>query len=85
MRDGLYEGDYNEPDFKITGIYTRESFLLFADKLNIQRKLTEKIIDELTTKETAVKEFIQQSFLSDEGKSTYFKHFTDRQKRLCRN
>ena len=52
--------------------------MLFADKLNIHRILSENIMDELITKEIAVKEFIQQSFLSDEGKINYLKHFTDR-------
>lgn len=84
MRDGLFEGDYEEPDFKITGIIIRESFLLFADKLNINRLLSENIVHVLTTKETAFKEFIQRSFLSNEGKIRYFKHFRDRQKRLSR-
>lgn len=85
MRDGLFEGDYNEPDYQITGMHTRESFLSFADKINISRKISGNIIDDLTGKQTAVQTFIDQSFLSAEGKALYLRFYTDRQLRLCKN
>ena len=82
MRDGLYEGDFNEPEFQTTGMYTRASFTSFANKMEIPLKLAENILDEMTSKENAVKEIIGRSFLSDTAKTAYFKIFTDRQKRL---
>lgn len=82
MRDGLFEGDYKEPVFERYGIYTRESFLSFAGKINIPAKLAENVLDEMTAKEDAVREMVNHSFLSKESKSAYYHIFEDRQKRL---
>ncbi|HEY5462054.1 MAG TPA: HipA domain-containing protein [Hanamia sp.] len=82
MRDGLFEGDYKEPVFEKYGIYTRQSFLSFATRIDIPVKLAENILDEMTGKEDAVKEMVSRSFLSDDSKVTYYRIFDDRQKRL---
>jgi len=85
MRDGLFEGDYKEPVFTKYGIYTRQSFLSFAARMDIPIKLAENILDEMIGKEDAVKEMVSRSFLSDDSKATYYSIFEDRQKRLVRN
>ncbi len=82
MHEGLYEGDYNEPAYQQKGIYSRESFISFALKMDIPVKLAESILREMTEKEVAVFDMLDRSFLSDEGKVAYRKSFTERQRRL---
>lgn len=82
MRDGLFNGDHEEPAFMKTCMYTRPAFISFAGKMDIPLKLAENIIDELTGKEDAVRDLLSRSFLSDEAKIAYLKFFTARQIRL---
>lgn len=82
MHDGLYEGDHNEPAYQEKGIYSRESFISFALKMDIPVKLAESILSEMTEKEAAVFDMLDRSFLSDAGKAAYRKSFTERQRRL---
>jgi len=82
MKGGLFEGDYKEPAFEKYGIYTRESFISFADKMEIPIKLAENILDEMSGKEMPVKEMVNRSFLSTAGKVAYYRIFEERQKRL---
>jgi serine/threonine-protein kinase HipA len=82
MHDGLYNGDYNEPAYQERGIYTRDSFISFAGKMDIPVKLAETILNEMTGKETVIFEMLDRSFLSSEGKVAYRKCFTERQRRL---
>jgi serine/threonine-protein kinase HipA len=82
MHGGLYEGDYNEPAYQERGIYTRESFISFALKMEMPVKLAETILNDMTVKETAVFGMLDRSFLSEEGKAAYRKSFIQRQGRL---
>lgn len=82
MHDGLFEGDYNEPAYQQKGIYTRDSFISFALKMDIPLKLAESILNEMTVKQAAVFDMLDRSFLSDEGKAAYRKSFIERQRRL---
>lgn len=85
MRDGLFEGDYKEPDFEKHGIYTRESFISLAAKMDIPIKFAENILDEMTGKEDMVRKMVNRSFLSSDSKVTYYHIFKERQKRLNKN
>lgn len=82
MRDGLYEGDYKEPAYEKAGMYTRDSFISFASKMDIPVKLAESILNEITGKEQAVFEMLSRSFLSKAGISAYRESFSERQQRL---
>ena len=85
MRDGLFKGDYKEAAFEKYGIYTRESFISFAAKMEIPIELAKNILDEMSSKEMTVKEMVNRSFLSNAGKVAYYRIFEERQKRLCKD
>ena len=82
MHGGLFEGDYKEPAYQQTGLYTRESFISFALKMDIPLKLAELILNEMTGKQAAVSDMLDRSFLSEAGKAAYRKSFAERQQRL---
>lgn len=82
LRDGLYEGDIDEPSFQKSGIYTRQSFLVFAERIGVQSAIAGKIIDESLKAASSAVEWIDRSFLSMEAKSRYREIALERQGRF---
>lgn len=82
LRDGLYTGDIDELPYRDAGIYTRLSFLLFAEKTGIQVSLAEKIIEESTKFIAPATEMIERSFLTEETKKKYIDIITERSRRF---
>ena len=71
LRDGLYDGDYNEKTFYDTGMYSGASFVIFAEKVGIAPALAVQIIDEVVLATPKAIELIRRSFLSVEAKHKY--------------
>lgn len=71
LQDGLYDDDYDEPAYYQFGIYTRASFLAFAEKAGIPERLAGPVVDELRKKIPQAIDLLHRSFLSDEARNTY--------------
>lgn len=82
LQSGLYEGDINEPSFDKYGVYTRQSFLVFAEKTGVQLPIAEKIIDESIQSVLPAMELVDRSFLRKEAKQKYKDIVTERLRRF---
>lgn len=82
LHNGLFEGDMDEPSYRNYGIYTRQSFMAFAEKIGVQAAIAEKAIDELMKSAVPVMEMIDRSFLSKEAKEKYKGIVGERNKRF---
>lgn len=82
LHDGLYPGDHNEASYKNFGTYTKNSFIVFAEKAGIDTRLANDIIDELMKGVLRATELIERSFLSKEAKEKYIQIIGDRHRSL---
>ena len=82
LHDGLYKGDMDERPFQNYGIYTRESFILFAEKAGIQTSLADQVTDQSMKSALKAMEMIDRSFLSKEAKKKYKDIVGDRHRRF---
>jgi serine/threonine-protein kinase HipA len=82
LEDGLYDKDYEEPSFQVYGIYTRHSFLVFADKIGINTAMAGKIIEDSLDSFPKAMDLLETSFLSREGKEKYAEIITGRKSRF---
>ncbi len=71
LHNGLYEGDMDEPSYRNDGIYTRQSFMVFAEKIGVRPAIVEKIIDESMKAVLPATALIDRSFLKNETKERY--------------
>src|SRR5690606_177173 len=71
LHNGLYDGDMDEPSYRNYGIYTGQSFMVFAEKIGVQAAIAEKVIDESMKAVLPAMELIDRSFLSKEAKDKY--------------
>lgn len=78
LRDGLYDGDYNEATYYDVGMYTGQSFLVFAEKAGISLLLAKQVIDKIVSYTPGAIELVQRSFLSEEAKRKYIGILTQR-------
>jgi serine/threonine-protein kinase HipA len=82
LNNGLYEGDMDEPSYRNYGMYTRQSFMAFAEKIGVQAAISEKIIDASLNAVLPATELIDRSFLSKEAKEKYKDIVGDRYRRF---
>ena len=82
LHNGLYEGDTKEASYQNFGTYTKQSFLVFAEKAEIDVQFANAIIDDLIKGVLSAIEMIERSFLSDTGKQRYIDVLGDRLRRL---
>lgn len=82
LHDGLYKGDTDEAPYRNFGIYTRQSFILFAEKAGIQTSFADQILDESMQSILKAMEMIGRSFLSKEAKDRYIEILGDRYRRF---
>lgn len=82
LHDGLYEGDMDEPSYSTYGIYTRQSFMLFAEKIGVQAAIAQNVIDESLKTFLPAMELIDRSFLSKASKEKYKDIIRDRYRRF---
>ena len=82
LSDGLYEGDMSEPSYQNYGIYTRQSFIVFAEKAGIPIALANKVIDEVLNSAVKAMDMLDRSFLSKEAISLYKDIIGERHKRF---
>ncbi len=82
LHDGLYEGDMDEPSYRNYGIYTGQSFMVFAEKIGVQAAIAQRIIDESLKAVLPAMELIDRSFLSKGAKERYKDIIGDRHRRF---
>ncbi len=82
LHDELYDGDMDEPPYRNDGIYTRQSFILFAEKAGIQTSLADQIIEQSMKSILEAMEMIDRSFLGKEAKEKYKDIIGDRHRRF---
>lgn len=82
LQGGLYEKDYESPAFQQFGIYTYSDFILFAEKIGIEKEIAEKILGIFQIANDSVLDLINRSFLSEKGKKEYEKYYQERYSRL---
>lgn len=82
LHNGLYEGDYNEKAYLNFGLYTRDSFVVFAEMIAIKPLLAGQVVDELMKGTLKAMELVNRSFLSNEAKQKYFQILGDRHRSL---
>ena len=80
--DGLYEKDYEHPSFSTYGYYAFDDFYEFGKRIGLIPARVKRMLAVFLQKTEAVKVMTNRSFLSDEIKALYIKHYTDRLKRL---
>lgn len=82
LRDGLYKGDTEEASYQIFGTYTKQSFLVFAEKAGVPVAMAATIIDEMIQGTTKAIELIERSFLSTEAKRRYIEIIGEKRRSL---
>lgn len=82
LHNGLYEGDMDESAYRNYGIYTGQSFIVFAERIGVQTVIAEKIIDESMKAVLPAIEMIDRSFLKKETKEKYKDIIGDRHRRF---
>ncbi|HEX6432416.1 MAG TPA: HipA domain-containing protein [Niastella sp.] len=82
LRDGLYEGDYNEKAYLNFGTYTGTSFVVFAEMVGINPALARNVVNELMQGTFKAMELVERSFLSDDAKKKYINILGDRYRSL---
>lgn len=82
LRDGLYEGDTEEPSYQNFGTYTRQSFIVFGEKAGLPAAMAAFIIDEVINGTLKSIKLIERSFLSEEAKRKYIDIIGERRRRL---
>jgi serine/threonine-protein kinase HipA len=82
LHNGLYEGDMDEPSYSKHGIYTGQSFLVFAEIIGVQVAIAANIMEESMKNVPPAKELIDRCFLSKETKVKYKEIIEDRLRRF---
>lgn len=82
LHNGLYEGDTDEPSYRMYGIYTGQSFMEFAKRIGVLPAIARKIIDESVKAVLPATDLIYRSFLSREAKEKYKEIVGERLRRL---
>ena len=82
LHNGLYEEDTKEASYQNFGTYTKQSFLVFAEKAGIDVQFANEIIDGLMKVVLHATEMIERSYLSSLGKQRYIDVLGDRLRRL---
>ena len=83
LEDGLFANDFETESFKANGYYAYDDFYAFGLKIGLMESRMLKILDEFRLKHKEdVKSLVQRSYLSDDLKETYYRHFLDRMKMM---
>lgn len=82
LHNGLYDGDMKESSYLNYGIYTRQSFMVFAEKIGVQASMADKIIDESMKSILPAMEMIDRCYLHKEAKEKYKEILGDRHRRF---
>jgi serine/threonine-protein kinase HipA len=82
LHNGLYDGDMEEESYLKYGLYTRQSFMVFAAKIGVQVSLAEKIIEESMKSIFPAMAMIERSYLGKETKEKFKEIIGERHRRF---
>jgi serine/threonine-protein kinase HipA len=82
LEDRLYENDYKHESFAHYEFHAYDDFYDFGIMIGLAPKRITNFIDNFLTKENEVESLVARSFLSDELKPVYLKHYYDKLNRL---
>lgn len=82
LHNGFYEGDMEEASYRNYGIYTGQSFMVFASKIGVQEAIAAKVIVDAMKAVPPAMEFIDRSFLSKQAKEKYKDILEERRRRF---
>ncbi|MCM5527238.1 HipA domain-containing protein [Parasegetibacter sp. NRK P23] len=82
LHDGLYPGDFEEASYRSYGTYTRNSFIVFAEKAGINTELAGKAMNEMMNNTDQAIALVERSFLSDDAQLAYKGVMRERQRSL---
>jgi serine/threonine-protein kinase HipA len=71
-----------EPSYLEYGTYTRQSFMVFAEKIGITGTIATSIIDDSMKSQHLATEMVQRSFLSAGSKKKYLEIISERFRRF---
>jgi serine/threonine-protein kinase HipA len=80
--DRLYDGDIDHPSFSTYGNYKRDDFFTLGEKMGLRPQRIEHFLNLFTSKKEQVEDLVSRSFLNDEMKQVYLKHYYDKLSRL---
>ena len=78
----LFE-EFETESFRANGFYAYDDFMAFADRLRLNKKMSEDIINEFLNKEEQTIVLLEKSFLSLEAKQRYKALFSDRSRAVA--
>ena len=82
LRDGLYQDDTAEASYQNFGTYTKQSFIIFAEKAGLPKAMASTIVDEVIKGTLKATELVERSFLSEEAKRKFVNVIEERRRRL---
>ncbi|MEZ5045640.1 MAG: HipA domain-containing protein [Chitinophagaceae bacterium] len=82
LEDRLYENDYKHESYAHYGFHAYDDFYDFGIMMGLIPKRITNFLHNFLTKEKEVESFVARSFLSDELKPVYLKHYYDKLNRL---
>jgi serine/threonine-protein kinase HipA len=78
----FFEGDFMTPEYRAGSKYTKEDFVVLAQKIGINRNRFRTIYEQFLDKTDRVSALISRSFLSEEIKIVYFNKYLEKLNRL---
>jgi serine/threonine-protein kinase HipA len=82
LEDRLYENDFKHESFAHYGFHAYDDFYDFGIMIGLMPKRVTNFLYNFLTKENEVESLVARSFLSDELKPIYIKHYHDKLNRL---
>jgi len=82
LSDGLYPGDYDHPSFATYGHYCFDDFYEFGVRIGLVPIRIKKMIISFLNHSEKVEQMVNRSFLNDDIKLEYIKHYADKHRRL---
>ncbi len=74
----LFADDIETESFAVNGFHAREDFDLFAERLGIAAVRATRMMDKICTSGDKIHAVLDRSFLSEEAKTAYQNHVSDR-------
>ena len=79
----LYKGDMESQFYSTNGYFGRPDFETLAEKIGLQAKRAQQIINHLLGRQHEVATMVSHSMLSNEAKERYIHYYRDKVRRFC--
>lgn len=82
LEDRLYDGDYLYESYAKYGFHAYDDFYKLGEIFKMRSQRIEHFLNLFTSKKEQVEDLVSRSFLNDEMKQLYLKHYYDKRNRL---